>query len=454
MPAREIREGRQLLGQHSSGEDDTASSSAGSSDAERVGDGRRWRGNVGKLLTPVLALVAAVLCIKFGVAYYHGSAAADAAFETYQTYALQELELPFSEQGVAELMDRAGRGPQQASDLEVVSGTDASLYPEIDEAVSVASESQKMQDQGSGSGGASSAQANLDALNELVRTEINKALEEQQENLNDNMYALVSSQMQKAKFPRTSQMVVDGFEGLESFYIDEMECYKVDSDLTTMSARAYLRIKGHAGTLTGHIRVRPGKSGSFYRIVLKIYGFWVVATPSIDIDFMTQAITSAKVGWIRVGFSSMDGTCYSKTNPSQKDGLCTSILMKKLREKKASALHQISAKASREVQAAANKFLPFKMPKKPSPPTTPPTTTVPNTTTGAMESTTAPATMAAATTMALTTALPTTVPATTTSAPATSVTTTVAATTAPATTTTTTARATTTLVSMVTTTLV
>jgi hypothetical protein len=236
------------------------------------------------------------------------------------------------------------------------------------------------------------------------------------------MYVLVSSNMGKVKLPRTKQLVVDSFSGLESFYIDELNCYKVESDLTTNTAKAWLTIKAHAGTLTGNLRVSPLKNGHYYRVVIHIYGFWVHSTPTIDIDFITQAVTAAKVGWINMGYSSADGTCYSKSNPSEKDGLCTAILLKKLKEMKGKVLHQIESKASHDVQVMANKFLPFKLPKKPPPPTTPPTTTfIETTTTSGLEVVTTTTTMPPMSTTA-TTALPATSIVATTAPPATSTT--------------------------------
>merc|ERR1712232_1058430 len=213
-------------------------------------------------------------------------------------------------------------------------------------------------------------------INELIMTKLNAFLAVQQTNLNAAMPGLIGPQMKKAKFPSTNKQKIDNLYGLESMYIDTMECTSVDSDLSTGSALAYFRIYATTDPLTVKLRARPGSSGSFYHITMRVYGFYISSNPVGTIDFAKQSLTAVKVGWIATGCDRLDGTCYSKSNPNQKDSLCTAILNKKLRKEKTGMFRQLSSSISSQAQKFANKITPFKLPQPtpaPAPSTAEPT---------------------------------------------------------------------------------
>jgi len=208
-------------------------------------------------------------------------------------------------------------------------------------------------------------------INELIMTKLNAFLAVQQTNLNAAMPGLIGPQMKKAKFPSTNKQKIDNLYGLESMYIDTMECTSVDSDLSSGMALAYFRIYATTDPLTVKLRARPGNSGSFYHIAMRVYGFYISSSPVGTIDFTKQALTAIKVGWISTGCDRLDGTCYSKSNPSQKDSLCTAVLNKQLRKEKTGMFRQLSSSLSSQAQKFSNKIVPFKLPQPPTPaPTT------------------------------------------------------------------------------------
>merc|ERR1712187_6088 len=215
-------------------------------------------------------------------------------------------------------------------------------------------------------------------INELIMTKLNEFLSVQQTNLNAAMPGLIGPAVKKAKFPSTNKQKIDAIYGLESMYIDTLECTSVDSDLSTGTALAYITIYATTDPLTVKLRARPGSSGSFYHITLRVYGFYISAHPIGTIDFKQQALTAIKVGWIQTGCDRLDGTCYSKSNPSKRDGLCTAILNKQLRKQKAGMFRQLSAGLSSKAQGMANKIVPFKLPQPPPPPSPAPTAQLEN----------------------------------------------------------------------------
>merc|ERR1719183_1037658 len=99
------------------------------------------------------------------------------------------------------------------------------------------------------------------------------------------MPGIIGPQMKHAKFPQSSTQKIDHVYGLESLYIDTMECTSVDSDLATGTALAHFRIYATTDPLTVKLRARPGSSGSFYHITMRIYGFYISSKPSGTIDF-------------------------------------------------------------------------------------------------------------------------------------------------------------------------
>jgi hypothetical protein len=211
-------------------------------------------------------------------------------------------------------------------------------------------------------------------INELIMTKLNEFMSVQQTNLNIALPGMIGPQVRKAKFPQTNKQKIDSVNGLETMYIDTMECYSVKSDLDTGSALAYVRIHATTDPLTVKLRARPFNSGGFYHITMRIYGFYISAYPVATIDFQKQALTALKVGWVQTGCERLDGTCYSKDNPRERDGLCTAILNKQLRKQKAGMFRQLSASMSKQAQGFANKIVPFKLPQPPSPAPTPPPT--------------------------------------------------------------------------------
>lgn len=78
-----------------------------------------------------------------------------------------------------------------------------------------------------------------------------------------------------------------------------------------------------------------------------------------DIDSQTRATSKAEVGWANAGFSSVNGTCYDKHRPSKKDGLCTSIMNKKLNKDKGKTLHMLSQKLSAGLQQKVDSNIPM-----------------------------------------------------------------------------------------------
>jgi hypothetical protein len=216
-------------------------------------------------------------------------------------------------------------------------------------------------------------------INELIMTKLNGFLSVQQTNLNAAMPGLIGPAVKKAKFPSTNKQKIDAIYGLESLYIDTLECTSVDSDLSTGTALAYIRVYATTDPLTVKLRARPGNSGSFYHITLMVYGFYISSNPTGTIDFKSQALTAIKVGWIQTGADRLDGTCYSKTNANRKDGLCTAILNKQLRKEKAGMFRQLSAGLSKQAQGFANKIVPFKLPHPTPPPSPAPTSDEPET---------------------------------------------------------------------------
>jgi len=349
----------------------------------------------GKILGGLAIACVLVVGASCLASVYRGRAAADAALSGYMTLSLDELnpnrmQDAYDSDTVDRLLDRAGRGDDLSDGESMMSMEDLvekvrdghyAGQQHIQDALANATNATK--------GNSTTAVPVHTAeptpyptqspeeiehvINELIMTKLNEFLSTQQTNLNAAMPGMIGPQMKKAKFPSTPKEKIDSINGLESLYIDTMECTSVDSDLSTGTALAYLTVYATTDPLTVKARARPGTSGSFYHITMRVYGFYISAHPVGTIDFKTQALTAVKVGWIATGCDRLDGTCYSKSNPNQKDGLCTTVLNKRLRKEKAGMFRQLSSELSRQAQGFANKITPFKMPQPPPPPTPAPT---------------------------------------------------------------------------------
>jgi hypothetical protein len=349
--------------------------------------------SVGKILVGLAVAFALVMGASCLASAYRGRAAADAILSGYAVAVSGELnpdkmQDAYDAEMAERLMDRAGQGDSLGNGEVLMS---------IEEIVEKAKSGelafqQRMQDEIATSSGntttmplyteeptpypTQSKEEIEHVINELIMTKLNEFMSVQQTNLNIALPGMIGPQVRKAKFPSTNKQKIDNIYGLESMYIDTMECYSVKSDLDTGSALAYVRIHATTDPLTVKLRARPGNSGSFYHITMRVYGFYISAYPVATIDFQKQALTALKVGWIQTGCERLDGTCYSKDNPSQRDGLCTAILNKQLRKEKAGMFRQLSSAMSRQAQSFANKIVPFKLPAPPSPAPTPPPTNV------------------------------------------------------------------------------
>lgn len=303
----------------------------------------------------VLAL-AAIACVWLYVGYTNGSAAADAAMAQWDLAVMPEIDAAlsdYSEDYQDALIERASRGHGPFAAFDVGSSEPSDLELKIDDIAANVARDQASND------------ALTQAVNDLIMAKINEFMFEQQTNLNAATPALVSSQIKNAKFPQTPKQKIDGISGLETLYIDTMECYSVESDLATGSAIAMMKVAANTGPLEVRIRARPSESCKFYHLRLHVYGFRVSA-PKIkgDIRFKDQAITSLNVGWISAKINSIDGTCYSKNNPSKKSGLCTSVMNKKLQKEKGKMMYDLSKQMTHQAQGFANKIMPFKLPQK------------------------------------------------------------------------------------------
>jgi hypothetical protein len=355
--------------------------------------------SVSKILVGLAVASVLVMGTSCLASVYRGRAAADAALQGYMAMSVSELnpnkmEGAYDSEMAELLLDRAGR----AEDLnEAPSESMMSIEEIIEKARSgqFALYKQKLQDAktaanttSDGTTTAPTSQALTEeptpyptqspeeiehVINELICTKLNEFLSTQQTNLNAAMPALIGPQVRKAKFPSTNKQKVDRIEGLESLYIDTMECEYVRSDLSAGTANAHFRIYATTDPLTVFARARPGNSGSYYHIRMHVYGFYISSNPVGVIDFATQALTAVNVGWIATGCDRLDGTCYSKSNPNSKDSLCTAILNKRLRKERAGMFRQMSSTLSRHAQGFANKITPFKLPQPPPPPPPPPT---------------------------------------------------------------------------------
>jgi hypothetical protein len=361
---------------------------------------------VGKILGGLAVACALVMGTSCLASVYRGRAAADAALQGYMAMSVSELnpdkmEDAYDSEMAERLLDRAGR----AEDLKEAPGESMMSIGEILEKArngEFASFKGKLQDAKAAANTTSNATTTTPqapqgptspvwteeptpyptqspeeiehVINELICTKLNEFLSTQQTNLNAAMPALIGPQVRKAKFPSTNKQKVDRIEGLESLYIDTMECEYVKSDLSTGTANAHIRIYATTDPLTIFARARPGNSGSYYHIRMHVYGFYISSNPVGVIDFAKQSLTAVKVGWIATGCDRLDGTCYSKSNPNSKDSLCTAILNKRLRKERAGMFRQMSSTLSRQAQGFANKITPFKLPQPPPPPPTAPPT--------------------------------------------------------------------------------
>eukprot|EP00928_Gymnodinium_smaydae_P016872 TRINITY_DN16385_c1_g2_i1.p1 TRINITY_DN16385_c1_g2~~TRINITY_DN16385_c1_g2_i1.p1 ORF type:complete len:387 (-),score=112.71 TRINITY_DN16385_c1_g2_i1:76-1236(-) len=310
-----------------------------------------------------------VLLARFACVYIRGSAAADAAMEEMVDALEVDVDATFdgglrgaaAAAGEAErLQERAGRGsvmlrPTNTPEdwAEKLAGEDALSAEDLD----IAQVHRNLTRPGKA--------ADMHWGDVWIMEEINQALEVQIDKINDQMYEIVQEKMAAVKLPRTQQLIVDGFYGLETLYIDEARCYDVHSDLENGIAKIFVKVRAHTSTMDIRGRFRPGKRGAYYSFKLLVYGF-TAEEDRIEGEFLYEdrSVPRAKIGWVKTWYRNLDGTCYQKNHPDRKDKFCTDVMNKKLQQKKGEILHKLSSKLTSGIQAKVDSMLPFKMGKK------------------------------------------------------------------------------------------